>query len=255
MKTIVHPKYQYLSGLIEKIANEKIPATHIFCDHRNIVQKIEEKGETLVVKKYKHPTWVNTLVYSFFRKSKAQRAYEFALKLKEMHIETPDPVAYVEIKKYGLFHTGYFISKYIDYLPLSTIDTYPENQRQEVLQAFASFTVSLHKKGIMHRDYSTSNIMFRKENNEYHFALIDINRMRFKKMYPINCIQNFRRLGLSLNTQLYAICQYARLRHWNRELTFAAVLIHRNLINSLGKSKTLLKKWIKKIPYKKHLHS
>ena len=252
MKIVVHPRYRHLSGLAENIAKGRISAIHTFCNQRNVVQKIIENGETLVVKRYKRPTLFNMLAYTLFRKSKARRAYEFALKLQAMGIETPDPVAYIEIKKNGWFHTGYFISKYIDYLPLSIIDTYPEEKRREILEAFARFTVSLHMLGVMHGDYSTSNILFVKRTDGYHFALIDINRMRFKRMTRRNCIHNFRRLGLNLNSQLDAICQYARLRHWSETWTFAAVLIYRNFMNLFGKGKSVLKKWWKNKRMKPH---
>ena len=252
MKIVVHPRYRHLSNLTENIVKGRISAVHTFCDHRNVVQKIEENGETLVVKRYKRPTWFNMLAYTFFRKSKARRSYEFALKLQTMGIETPDPVAYAEIRKNGLFHTGYFISKYIDYLPLSIIDTYPEEKRREILDAFARFTVSLHIMGVMHGDYSTSNILFKKQPDGYHFALIDINRMRFKRMTKRDCIRNFRRLGLNLNTLLDVICRYTRLRHWSETWTFASLLIYRNTMNALGKGKSVLKKWWKNHPMKPH---
>jgi serine/threonine protein kinase len=32
--------------------------------------------------------------------------------------------------------------------------------REDILEAFAAFTVDLHKKGVLHLDYSAGNILF-----------------------------------------------------------------------------------------------
>lgn len=47
------------------------------------------------------------------------------------------------------------------------------------MTAFAEFTARLHEAGILHLDYSPGNILYDKIGEEYHFSLVDINRMHF----------------------------------------------------------------------------
>ncbi len=80
-----------------------------YCDRRNTVRKIElTGGRIFVLKQYKRPTRLNQFAYTLFRKSKARRAYEYALRLQQLGFETAAPVAYLEISRHGLFHTGIF---------------------------------------------------------------------------------------------------------------------------------------------------
>jgi len=46
----------------------------------------------------------------------------------------------------------------------------------------------------MHRDYSPGNILFDKIDGEYHFMLVDINRMSFGKISIDMGCANFARL-------------------------------------------------------------
>lgn len=49
------------------------------------------------------------------------------------------------------------------------------------MTAFAEFTARLHEAGILHLDYSPGNILYDKIGEEYHFSLVDINRMHLAK--------------------------------------------------------------------------
>ncbi len=47
--------------------------------------------------------------------------------------------------------------------------------REDILEAFAAFTVGLHKKGVLHLDYSAGNILFDKQEEGIVFSIIDLN--------------------------------------------------------------------------------
>ena len=49
----------------------------------------------------------------------------------------------------------------------------------------------------MFLDHSTSNTIIKKIDNDYKFFLIDLNRMKFKKMNSEDRLKNFRRLKLN----------------------------------------------------------
>ena len=62
---------------------------------RNEVRRFEVDGQQLVVKRYKRVNLLQSVVYSFFRRTKAQRAYDYARLFRERGIDTPREVAYV----------------------------------------------------------------------------------------------------------------------------------------------------------------
>ncbi len=66
------------------------------------------KIKSSVVKYFKIPYFINKIVYTFFKKSKAQKSYEYALKIKDF---TPKPIGYIEFYKFGLLDESYFVSR------------------------------------------------------------------------------------------------------------------------------------------------
>ena len=91
-------------------------------------------------------------MYSFFRKNKACRAYEHALRLRGMGFDTPEPVAWSEYRKGGLIADAYFVSRRSELTPLpQTMKQFPAPDTLPVLEAFARFTVRLHEQGICTR--------------------------------------------------------------------------------------------------------
>ena len=119
-------------------------------------------------------------IYTFIRKNKALRAYKHALELKQRGIDTATPVAYMIKYRHGLLHTAWYIS---EYLPGNTLRELladmPEGEnRDRLMDSYIHFTSDLHQRGICHKDYNPGNLIVTSENGSYHFALVDINRMR-----------------------------------------------------------------------------
>lgn len=183
MKKIIHPEYLRLEPEFEKILNGDYTPDIVFCNKRNVVEKVTVAGEEFVVKRYKQPPLVNRVAYCLFRKSKARRAYEYAIKLLNCGVDTPFPVACFEFYSNGLFDNGVFISKYVPYSLLENV--YEESpsveEREKILDGFVDFMLSVHKKGIMPMDMNGGNIFYHKdeETGRYMYALTDINRMKF----------------------------------------------------------------------------
>jgi hypothetical protein len=57
-----------------------------------------------------------------------------------LNIGTAEPIAYIERKKNGLFHTGYFVSKFAPYPLMSSLTEYDEVAAKEVMNDFIQFT-------------------------------------------------------------------------------------------------------------------
>jgi hypothetical protein len=165
---------------------------------RNSLKLFEFKDMTVNVKSFKVPNVINQIAYRFFRKSKAQRSYEYANKLIKLGVGTPQPIAYYEFTTPFLFKKSYYISEHLDcdltYRELTVNFDYPEYEI--ILRAFTKFTFTLHEKGIHFLDHSPGNTLIKKNGNSYDFYLVDLNRMNFGKLDFDSRIKNFSRLTI-----------------------------------------------------------
>ena len=126
MKVVINDEYKNCKELVVFLESldtryrQKGRTLHL---DRNGVRSfaISELGRDIVIKRYKKPLSVQRVVYSFFRKSKAERAYYNGLKLLELGIDTPTPIAYVEQKKTGLMEYCYFACEKTSYKSLEPL--------------------------------------------------------------------------------------------------------------------------------------
>ncbi len=140
---------------------------------RNIVKSFTFAGQEFIVKKFKPCNIFRSCGY-LFKGSKAKRAYNFGYRILDAGIDTPKPVAYIELKSGPFVRNAYFIS-----LPNHTQDLIPLLRRPDfdtsLVKQLAQFVAELHRKGIFHGDMNLSNILW--DGNR--FTLIDTNRTRF----------------------------------------------------------------------------
>lgn len=163
---------------------------------RNELKVFEQEGYLLNVKRYRKPILANRIAYTFFRKSKARRAYENAQLLLSKGFETPMPVAFIELSKHGLLNDSYFISFHCPYKRLfrEFADGSSIVGREEIIREFGVLLARLHDAGILHLDLSVGNVLFEKLADGYHFSLVDLNRMKFQRILQKKGCQNFERL-------------------------------------------------------------
>jgi aminoglycoside phosphotransferase (APT) family kinase protein len=84
--------------------------------------------------------------------------------------------------------------------------------KQNILKQWVQFTWShLHQQGIYHLDYSPGNTLIKKEGDLYHFAVVDLNRMKFIPVGFEKGIQNFRQLDTDEETLRLIASEYAVL--------------------------------------------
>lgn len=163
---------------------------------RNSLKLFDLNGTTINVKSFRIPNLINQIAYRFFRKSKAQRSFEYAKWLKSLDIGTPQPLAYYEFKTGLLFKKSYYISEQQDceltYRELTTNFEYPDHEK--ILRAFTRFTYRLHQKKVHFLDHSPGNTLIKKVGNDYTFYLVDLNRMEFKELDFETRIKNFSKL-------------------------------------------------------------
>ncbi|MEJ2113612.1 MAG: lipopolysaccharide kinase InaA family protein [Flavobacteriaceae bacterium] len=169
----------------------------VFGNQKRNTIKLFNLNETLLnIKSFKVPNFINQIVYRFFRKSKAQRSFEYATKLIKLGIGTPQPVAYFENKTFFLFKKSYYVSEHLDcdltYRELIHDFNYPDHEN--ILRAFTRFTFKLHENEINFLDHSPGNTLIKKTETGYQFFLVDLNRMKFGDMTFDDRMKNFARL-------------------------------------------------------------
>ncbi|WP_396600450.1 lipopolysaccharide kinase InaA family protein [Algibacter sp. R77976] len=165
---------------------------------RNVIKIIKVNDHNLNIKGFKVPNLINQIAYNFFRKSKAQRSFEYANKLISLKVGTPNPIAYFEYKTILFFKKSFYVSEQLDadltYRELVHDFNYPDYDN--ILRAFTRFTFDLHEKGIQFLDHSPGNTLIKKQDdNTYKFYLVDLNRMIFGTLDFETRIKNFARLS------------------------------------------------------------
>ena len=189
---------------------------------RNTIKLFDLDGETINVKSFKVPNIVNQIAYKFLRKSKAQRSFEYASKLKTLNIGTPKPIAYYEYTTPFLFKKSFYVSEHLEcdltYRELTRNLEYPEHEI--ILRAFTRFTYKLHQNNINFLDHSPGNTLIKKVGADYQFFLVDLNRMEFKPMDFETRIKNFARLTIHKSMIETMSDEYAKISGEDYTKTF-----------------------------------
>jgi len=218
MKSYINPKYSQLSGFINSIPDIFQKEGRLIYKARNTIKAFNVNGLVVNVKSFKKPIFINQFVYRYIRKSKAERSFLNALYILKNGINTPDPIAYIEMNKNGLIYESYYISIHEEVDgTMKEVYKQTEDQSKSLIQAFTLFTAEIHKKGILHKDYSPGNILYRKTKKGYDFYLIDLNRMSFKKTNILDECKSFCRLKASNETLNFISEEYSKIRKYDEK--------------------------------------
>lgn len=197
MKYNLNQKYAHLKDDLVEVSSFFDASTQSIHKARNELRIAEIQGMDVVIKAFKVPHLINRIAYTFLRDSKAKKSFQNALKLQDLGILTPDPIAYIEFFSGGLLAQSYFLSLYTSYdLSIREAFHHKVEDHQQIIKAFAAFTLELHQKGVWHMDYSPGNILINREGKDYRFSLVDINRMRFAPVDDYEGLRNFNKLWI-----------------------------------------------------------
>lgn len=219
MKTVINPKYEPIREWILSIPAHFAQQGEVIYDERNQVRALTAPdGTKICVKRFHVPRFLNKYIYRYVRDSKAQRAYENGLYLLAHQVGTPEPIAYIEEYQHGGLGYSYLITR------LSTL----KHLHREFTQAYtpaldatirplARFAAHMHEEGILHLDFSPGNILWDQINGQYHFEIIDINRMAFGRVSMKAGCRSLCRLCARTSFFDTLADEYAQARHLDPE--------------------------------------
>lgn len=172
----------------------------LFKGSRNIIKVFDVNGKKINVKSFKRPNLFKKIIYKFFRESKAKRSFLNAEFLIQNGFKTPTPYGFIEKSDWlGITNSYYFCEHLENAFLLEKVvinENFPE--RKKILMDYTDYFFNLHQKGIEFIDNSLGNTLIVKNNNEYNFYLIDLNRLNDNKQLSIDDrMKNFARLTLN----------------------------------------------------------
>lgn len=161
----------------------------------------------VVVKQFAVPNLLRGLWYGLFGRSKARRSYEYAQRMNGL---TPAPVAYREARMSGVLRESWYACRKSEcqhtFNELIGKPDYPN--RTDILKAIGRFTATLHRRGILHGDYSGGNILFTADGSRV--EVIDLNRIRFcSRLSREQRLLNFERLNIDRDALRTMVEAYA----------------------------------------------
>ena len=191
---------------------------------RNTLRRFTVGGMRVVVKHFGKPNPFNRIVYSFLRKPKGVRAYEYAFRVRGAGFDTPEAIAYIERRSCGIIADSYFISAECPYTRrfYEFGDAVAEDFA-DIIRAFTRRTAQFHEAGMLHRDFSPGNILFDSVDGEWKFAIVDINRMSFSPVSVERGCRNFARLWGQLGFFRIVADEYAKSRNADAEECFRII--------------------------------
>jgi hypothetical protein len=218
MHSKIHSRFQSFKPTLNQYIENFNTSGTIFVDgERNKIKLFELGDITINIKSFKVPNVINRIAYQFFRKSKAKRSFEFANRLLENGIGTPQPIAYYQQSTSFGFGNSYYISEHLavdlTFRELVEIPDYPD--WENILRQFVQFSFRLHEKGIEFLDHSPGNTLIRKlENGLYEFYLVDLNRMNFHASLGFEArMNNLSHLTPKKDMVVLMSNEYAKLYH------------------------------------------
>lgn len=178
-----HPNFSKCKTQIENcITNFTSSGKDFVIGKRNAIKLFKLGDEVISIKSFKKPNLINKIAYRYFRKSKARRSFEFASKLMEMQIGTPQPVAFFEKHDFIGLKESYYVCEHLEnvFEFREIVQNEAFENRDFIIRKFTQFTFEMHEKGIEFLDHSPGNTLIRKNiDGGYSFFLVDLNRMKF----------------------------------------------------------------------------
>lgn len=247
MRITIHPKYQNQEEAILQLVMAFFGEGDLIVKgSRNIIKSNLLGTEKVNIKFFQKPGIIKSIIYSFFRSTKAKRSFDYANYLLDHHIPTPFPIAFIEERNaFGLLGNSFYFCEQIDYdftiRELIHNPQFPE--RRIILEQFTEFTFKMHEARINFLDHSPGNtLIVNKANGKYNFYLIDLNRMIFEDLSIEKRMDNFKKMWLSKLMVKIVAKKYAQLSNQSED-KLQSILMEKT---QQFKRKTARKKFLKR---------
>lgn len=216
MKLVVQPQFIDQKKDIETLLthfNEQ--GTLLVKGSRNTIKIFPLNDQLLNIKAFKKPNLLNSFVYRFIRDSKAKRSYNYALRLLNSDIGTPQPIAFAEYGDGIGLGKSFYVCEHIvtEYTYRDLVQNLNLENHEDILRAFTVFCYKLHEAGVEFKDHSPGNTLIKiNSDNSYSFYLVDLNRMQFHPQMSFEQrMYNLRRLTPKKEMIAVMASEYAKL--------------------------------------------
>ncbi|MGN0238237.1 MAG: lipopolysaccharide kinase InaA family protein [Lepagella sp.] len=227
IRIVISDDYREYADFIESIAHRFHSLGVVIYKARNEVRKIEHEGMIFVAKRFHNKGILKQIIRSLTL-SKGKRSYVNACHLCLNDITTPRPIAYIEIRtRLGLVSESYYICEYSDMDAIEEGLNEHGDFNRSLTEALARFVADIHRKGVIHHDLNSTNIRYEVRGDEYHFSLIDLNRMRFYSppLSSDKCLDDTTRFSCLSVLYRHFIRHYIEAMGWPPQLFDHAIKI------------------------------
>lgn len=229
MKIILNPNYiKQEKSILQLVSHFFDEGNLIIKGSRNTIKSNFLGEEKVNIKFFQKPGFFKSIIYSFFRSTKAKRSFDYANYLIDHHIQTPIPIAYVEERNsLGFLRDSFYICQQIEYdftiRELIHDPLFPN--RNKILEQFTEFTFKIHEARVNFLDHSPGNTLIIKNGNDrYDYFLIDLNRMKFEDLSIEKRMDNFKKMWLSKLMVKVVAKKYAELSNLSEEKLYKILL-------------------------------
>ncbi|MCW9026952.1 MAG: hypothetical protein OQJ77_06510, partial [Thiovulaceae bacterium] len=98
MKKIIDHTFDNLFQNIREYFSNSSDSLH---KARNEIKIVNYSEKEFVIKSFKIPTFMNKIVYTFFKDSKAKKSYDNSVRIIDF---VPKPIGFIEFTKFGLIY-------------------------------------------------------------------------------------------------------------------------------------------------------
>ena len=217
MKIKINPKYEEMRSFIERIPDVFEKEGRVIYTGRNLIKVMEAPDGTLVnVKRFHIPKGPNRLIYSLgIRMPKGERAFEYPTVLERKGIATPTAIALLEQRNsLGLLGHTYLVTLQCAYgHTLYEMGNAHPGSYDKLAKALAHFAAEMHDRGILHKDFTPGNVLWKQDDEGFHFMIVDINRMKFGEIGIKEGLYNLRKFWGPKEFIRILVSEYALVRN------------------------------------------
>ena len=217
MKIKINPRYEEMRSFIERIPDVFEEQGEVIYTGRNLIKVMEAPDGTIVnVKRFHVPQGLNSLIYSWgLRTPKGERAYEYPYLLASKGIGTPTVIALIEQRNiFGLLGYTYLVTVQCDYgHTLYEVGDAQPGSYEKLAKALAHFAADMHNKQVLHKDFTPGNVLWKQDDEGFHFMIVDINRMKFGEIGIKEGLYNLRKFWGPKEFIRILVSEYALVRN------------------------------------------